>query len=272
MTSNFSFIPSHWANIAQTPTEAEQHIYGAPLYAAMLCRKSLEEWVRWMYEHDSDLTLPYDTSLSSLIHEQCFKNVVAPMQFNHINLIRKLGNTAVHTNAKIKPQEALYALQLLHGFIGWITMVYGEEKPLTKPFDESLIPKEAGKDKTKEELQKLEKSFHDQQSELKKLQAELASIKALKEQNIAFIPPPIDPNEDLTRKIYIDTLLREAGWDPFGVNVPEYPVKNCMPQASGSNGDGKVDYVLWGDDGKPVAVVEAKRTSRDPRVGQHQAK
>jgi type I restriction enzyme R subunit len=270
--SNFSFIPSHWANISQTPQEAEQHVYGAPLYAAMLCRKSLEEWVRWMYEHDSDLTLPYDTSLSSLIHEQCFKNVVAPMQFNHINLIRKLGNAAVHTNAKIKPQEALYALQLLHGFIGWITMVYGEEKPEFKQFDEAIIPREVSKDKSKEELQKIERAFHEQQSELKKLQDELATIKALKDQNIAFIPPPIDPNEDLTRKIYIDTLMREAGWDPYGTNVPEYPVKNCMPQASGSNGDGKVDYVLWGDDGKPVAVVEAKRTSRDPRVGMHQAK
>ena len=272
MNSNFSFIPTHWASIAHTPKEAEQHVYGAPLYAAMLCRKSLEEWVRWMYEHDTDLTLPYDTSLSSLIHEQCFKNVVAPMQFNHINLIRKLGNAAVHTNAKIKPQEALYALQLLHGLIGWITMMYGEKKPLIKPFDESLLPKDGGKDKSKEELQKLEQAFHDQQSELIKLQDELASIKALKSQNSAFIPPPIDPNEVLTRKIYIDTLLREAGWDPFGANVPEYPVKNCMPQANGSNGDGKVDYVLWGDDGKPVAVVEAKRTSRDPRVGQHQAK
>jgi type I restriction enzyme R subunit len=270
--SNFSFIPTHWANIAQTPKEAEQHVYGAPLYAAMLCRKSLEEWVRWMYEHDSDLTLPYDTSLSSLIHEQCFKNVVAPMQFNHINLIRKLGNAAVHTNAKIKPQEALYALQLLHGFIGWITMVYGEEKPVFKSFDEAIIPRDNSKDKSKEELQKIEWAFHEQQSELKKLQDELATIKALKDQNIAFIPPPIDPNEDLTRKIYIDTLMREAGWDPYGTNVPEYPVKNCMPQASGSNGDGKVDYVLWGDDGKPVAVVEAKRTSRDPRVGMHQAK
>jgi type I restriction enzyme R subunit len=270
--SNFSFIPTHWANIAQTPKVAEQHVYGAPLYAAMLCRKSLEEWVRWMYEHDSDLTLPYDTSLSSLIHEQCFKNVVAPMQFNHINLIRKLGNAAVHTNAKIKPQEALYALQLLHGFIGWITMVYGEEKPEFKPFDEAIIPKEGSKDKSKDELQKIERAFHEQQSELKKLQDELATIKALKDQNIAFIPPPIDPNEDLTRKIYIDTLMREAGWDPYGTNVPEYPVKNCMPQATGSNGDGKVDYVLWGDDGKPVAVVEAKRTSRDPRVGMHQAK
>ena len=272
MSSNFSFIPNHWANIAQTPQEAEQHVYGAPLYAAMLCRKSLEEWVRWMYEHDSDLTLPYDTSLSSLIHEQGFKNVVAPMQFNHINLIRKLGNTAVHTNAKIKSQEALFALQLLHGFIGWITMVYGAEKPAFKPFDEAIIPREGSKDKSKEELQKIERAFHEQQSELKKLQDELASIKALKDQNIAFIPPPIDPNEDLTRKIYIDTLMREAGWDPYGTNVPEYPVKNCMPQASGSKGDGKVDYVLWGDDGKPVAVVEAKRTSRDPRVGMHQAK
>jgi type I restriction enzyme, R subunit len=272
MTSNFSFIPTQWAKLAQAPQEAEQHVYAAPMYAAMLLRKSLEEWVRWMYEHDEDLTLPYDKSLSSLIHEQAFKNVVAPMQFSHINLIRKLGNNAVHANVKIKPEEVLHNLKLLHGFIGWVTMMYSEERPPIKPFNESIIPKETGKDKTKAELQNLELAFHSQQTELKKLQDELATIKALKVQNSAFVPPPIDPNEDLTRKIYIDTLLREAGWDPFGFNVPEFPVKNCMPQANGSNGDGKVDYVLWGDDGKPLAVVEAKRTSRDPRVGQHQAK
>lgn len=270
--SNFSFIPTHWASIAQAPQEAEQHVYGAPLYAAMLCRKSLEEWVRWMYEHDADLTLPYDTSLNGLIHERAFKDVVAPLQFNHINLIRKLGNTAVHTTAKIKPQEALYALRLLHGFIGWVTYMYGEEKPKLQVFDENLIPKEPGKDKSKEELQQLEKAYQSQQSELRKLQEELAEMKLRKEQNAAFIPPPIDPNEDTTRKMYIDALLRESGWDPFGFNVPEFEVKNCMPQENGSGGNGKVDYVLWGDDGKPLAVVEAKRTSRDARVGQHQAK
>jgi type I restriction enzyme R subunit len=161
---------------------------------------------------------------------------------------------------------------LLHGFIGWVAYMYGEEKPRLTGFDESLVPKEGGKDKSKEELQRLEKAYHAQQSELQKLQEELAAFKAMKAQNTAFVPPPIDPNEDLTRKLYVDTLLRESGWDPFGFNVPEYAVKNCMPQANGSNGDGKVDYVLWGDDGKPLAVVEAKRTSRDPRVGQHQAK
>lgn len=126
--SNFSFIPTQWAKLAQAPQEAEGHVYGAPLYAAMLCRKSLEEWVRWMYEHDTDLVLPYDTTLSSLMHEQCFKNLVAPIQFNQINLVRKLGNTAVHTSAKIKPQEALYSLKLLHGFIGWVVKVYSKEK------------------------------------------------------------------------------------------------------------------------------------------------
>jgi type I restriction enzyme R subunit len=272
MESNFSFIPNQWESITQAPKEAEQQVYAAPLYSAILCRKTLEEWVRWMYEHDADLTLPYDTSLNGLIHEQAFKDVVAPLQFNQINLIRKLGNTAAHTPAKIKPQEVLQALRMLHRFIAWVTEIYGEEKPKFQPFDENLIPKEAGKDKSKEELQQLEKAFQEQQNELKKTQEELAHFKLLKERNAAFIPPPIDPNEETTRKMYIDALLREAGWDPFGFNVPEYEVKNCMPQATGNNGTGKVDYVLWGDDGKPLAVVEAKRTSRDPRVGQHQAK
>ncbi|HUW07894.1 MAG TPA: DEAD/DEAH box helicase family protein [Williamwhitmania sp.] len=269
--SNFNFIPGQWAELAKAPQEAEEHVYGAPLYAAMLCRKSLEEWVRWIYEHDADLVLPYDTTLSSLMHDQGFKNLVAPSQFYQINLIRKLGNTAVHSSAKIKPQEALYALKLLHGFIGWLTQVYGEERLPVAPFDEALLPKVGAKDKSKEELQQLEKSFHRQQEQLQKLEAELANIKAIKEQNVASIPPPIDPNEDLTRKIYIDTLLREAGWDPYGYKVPEYPIKG-MPQDIGNNGAGFVDYTLWGDDGKPVAVVEAKRTKRDPRVGQHQAK
>ena len=149
MSSNFSFIPAQWTALAEAPQAAEQHMYSEPSYAAMLCRKSLEEWVRWMYEHDADLVLPYDTGLSSLLHDPKFKNIVAPIQFNQINLVRKLGNTAVHTSAKIKPQEAVYALQLLHGFIGWLVQVYSEEKISVARFDESLLPKEKGKDEAR---------------------------------------------------------------------------------------------------------------------------
>ena len=53
--SNFNFIPSQWASFTQAPQEAEVNVYNAPMYTAMLCRKNLEEWVRWMYEHDADL-------------------------------------------------------------------------------------------------------------------------------------------------------------------------------------------------------------------------
>jgi type I restriction enzyme, R subunit len=271
--SNFNFIPAQWKLLAESPKEAEKQVYGAPLYCAMMCRKSLEEWVRWMYEHDADLVLPYDTSLNSLIHDQGFKQIVAPVQFSQINMIRKLGNNAVHSSANIKPLEALHGLKLLYGFIVWLVQVYGEEKLQIGAFDVSILDKEPGKDKSKEALQQLEKDYHAQQDKLQKLEEELAKVKAIKEQNIAFVPPPIDPNEALTRKIYIDTLLREVGWDPHGPNVPEFPLKKCMPKGDGTTlGDGFVDYVLWGDDGKPLAVVEAKRTKRDPREGQHQAK
>lgn len=270
--SNFSFIPPQWSSFAETPTEAERNIYHAPSYAAMLCRKNLEEWVRWMYEHDEDLVKPFDTTLNSLMHAHAFKNLIAPVHFNQINLIRKLGNTAVHTSTKIKPEEALHSLQLLHGFIVWVVATYNEEKTTLKPFDETFIKKEKVKDRSKDELQQLEQAFYEQKSELKQLQGELAKFKSIKKANASFVPPVTNPNEVLTRKIYIDTLLREAGWKIEDDNVLEYPLKACMPLATGVLTDGFVDYVLWADDGKPLAVVEAKKTKRDARVGQHQAK
>lgn len=269
--SNFSFIPQKWNSLISTAQEAEKNVYSAPLFSALLSRKSLEQWVRWIYQNDSDLELPFDDSLSALIHNQVFKNIIAPLQFEQINLIRKLGNNAVHTSSRITAQEALHSLKLLYNFIAWVTQVYNEEKFRVGGFNESLIEKESGKDKTKAELKVLEEKYLAQQEKLEKLESELLKTKSIKEQNIANIVAISDPNEALTRKLYIDILLVEAGWDPNGFNVAEYPVKNCMPQAEGYNGHGRVDYVLWGNDGKPLAVVEAKRTTRDPREGKHQA-
>lgn len=92
MTSNFHFIPSTFPNLAASLKEAEQQVYAAPPYAAVLCRKALEEWVRWLYENDADLHLPYDTSLNTLMHDQDFKDLLAPSLFKQVNLVRKLGN------------------------------------------------------------------------------------------------------------------------------------------------------------------------------------
>jgi type I restriction enzyme, R subunit len=272
MHSNFSTLPAEWQRLARTSIEAEQQVNTAPQYAAMLCRKSMEEWIRYMYEHDGDLELPYDTSLNALMHNKSFQDLIAPSFFPQLNTIRKLGNDAVHTNKRINPTEVLHVVKLLHGFVLWVVNIYGEERVARTAFDESLIPAGNVVEKTKEELRKIETAYMDSREKLKKLEAELEEIKALKTQNLTTTPPPIDPNETLTRTIYINSLLREAGWDPFGLNVAEYPVVG-MPKGNGSDtGNGFVDYVLWGNNGRPLAVIEAKRTRRDAQVGQHQAK
>ena len=102
------------------------------------------------------------------------------------------------------------------------------------------------------------------EAEIKALQAEIAAIKAANQTTA----DTHDYREAETRDLFIDLLLREAGFDPKAPDTIEVEVKG-MPNAPGV---GYVDYVLRGDDGKPLALVEAKRTRKDPRAGQQQAK
>jgi type I restriction enzyme R subunit len=95
------------------------------------------------------------------------------------------------------------------------------------------------------------------------LREQLAAIKA---ENDA-VPETHDWNEDTTRKLLIDLELQRAGWPLDHPPDREYEVTG-MPNAKGI---GFADYVLWGDDGKPLAVVEAKKTTIDPEAGQQQA-
>lgn len=77
-----------------------------------------------------------------------------------------------------------------------------------------------------------------------------------------------DPTEHETRKQYIDAMLRDAGWR-LGADWLEEVELQGMPNHAQV---GFADYVLYGDNGKPLAVIEAKRTSVDPAKGRQQAK
>src|SRR5690606_971405 len=100
--------------------------------------------------------------------------------------------------------------------------------------------------------------------ELKRLRAEVAAAK----QAAAAQPDTHDYSETETRDYFIDLLLKEAGWPLDQSRDREFEVSGMPNQQA----KGFVDYVLWGDDGKPLGLVEAKRTRRDSRVGQQQAK
>ncbi|MFN8307328.1 MAG: DEAD/DEAH box helicase family protein [Ferruginibacter sp.] len=273
-------MQSEFEPMLETAREAELHVYTKPMYCALLCRKSLEELVRWIYDNDKDITLPYDTTLNSLMHDPSFKAVVPQPLWNNINVLRKIGNNAVHTSEKTDSKKSLAALKYLFDFSLWTVRMYSRSLTPLITFDESLLPKAARDDKTKKELVQLSMQFEQSQQQLQRANEELLrnqhKLKELEErldvvhqakQAHKNIPVSLSISEKETRLLYIDVLLREAGWDPESENVAEFEVYG-MPN---SQGIGYADYVLWGDDGKPLAVVEAKKTMIDPHKGQHQA-
>ncbi|MFD2518250.1 type I restriction endonuclease subunit R [Salinimicrobium flavum] len=83
--------------------------------------------------------------------------------------------------------------------------------------------------------------------------------------------------EKSTRQQLIDQQLKEAGWDVNDrTQVAEeffYINSNGVSESSSNYGNNNFcDYILLGKDGKPLAVVEAKRTSKDAQQGREQAK
>lgn len=277
MNTNFNFLQNQWPGICDEAQQVERSVYTAPRTSVFYARRTAELIITWLYEYDSDLTKPYDTHLSALMFEPSFKKILPQNLFHLINYIRKIGNQAVHSRQHIDERESLRALRNLYLFAEWFAKQYSVEQPEFTKYDESILPRQGDGDKKSEELKKLQeemenrdKEFEKQKLQLIEYQEELEQlqqkVQTVKEENKKHLPKK-DYSEAETRILFIDLLLKEAGWDPQGENVAEYEVGG-MPN---NKGVGFVDYVLWGDDGLPLALVEAKRTKVDPEQGQRQA-
>lgn len=274
MVTNFSFLENNkqYISFSGACLEAEKSIASSPATTAILSRRGLELAVKWIYSYDGYLKVPYQDNLSSLIHDRTFRDVLEPELFPLIKYVIKLGNVAAHTNNKISREEAVLSLHNLHQFTSWIDYCYSEKYSEVK-FREEILPSGAEKKVSSVELEKLfvqlgarDKKLKDIVSENEKLRAELRKVREKNSQEKHFKVDEISEFE--TRKRYIDIDLKESGW-VFGEDcIEEYEVQG-MPYGSGV---GYVDYVLFGDNGKPLAVVEAKRSSKDPKVGEQQAK
>ncbi|MPZ43227.1 MAG: DUF4145 domain-containing protein, partial [Betaproteobacteria bacterium] len=260
---------------------AEAAVHADPRTACFYARRTLELAVRWAYTFDPALKLPYQDSLSALIHEPSFKQAAGEAVFSKARVINTLGNQAVHGHRAIVSNDALVALRELFHVCYWLARTYGraDRPPPGLAFNAALLPKPApAAVQTAEQLQRLEASLHERDEklaallsnkavldeELQRLRAEVAAAKKA----AAAQPDTHDYSETETRDYFIDLLLKEAGWPLAQARDREFEVSGMPNQKE----QGFVDYVLWGDDGKPLGLVEAKRTRRDARVGQQQAK
>nr|WP_212937609.1 DEAD/DEAH box helicase family protein [Shouchella clausii] len=274
VTTNFGFLKekTQYKSFANACLEAEKALLVSPATCAILSRRALELAVKWLYSSDSELKVPYQDNLSSLIHDATFLAVIDSDLLPLLKYIVKLGNVSVHTNANVSRDEATLSLHNLHQFVSWIDYCYSDEYT-AKEFDESLLQHGEEKRVRPKELQDLYEQLSSKDRRLEEMMKENEALRKIntmkREANTDQYDFQVDEiSEFETRQKYIDLDLKLAGWE-FGKNiVTEYQVSG-MPNEQGI---GFVDYVLLGDNGKPFAIVEAKRTSKDPNVGKQQAK
>lgn len=276
---NFDFLSydKNYSSFSQMAIQAELQYNKNTVFAAFAARKSLEQAVKWMYSVDPDLRKPYNDSIQVLVHEPSFVNIVPSNIRQDIQLVIKVGNSGVHDSFAVEKKYVLYALRALFNVLNWIDYTYGSDYEQRK-FSEEEIPtnkvvikvKKPTSDEFKAYKEELEAKDNTIEDLKKQLAVALASIQNNKE-NPSNKPELKleDLNEFQTRKMFIDEDLKTLGWKIDQVQVvEEYSVKD-MEGISGKQGF--IDYVLFGKDGNPLAVVEAKKTTKDPNIGKQQA-
>jgi type I restriction enzyme, R subunit len=285
--SLFAFLSAEFGDVFAHATKAESMALSDPRAACFYARLALKVAVSWLYQHDGTLRDPFETTLAARIHEPSFRAIAGNALVTKARIIKDLGNTAVHETRAVPSDKAVTAVRELFHFAYWLTRTYARG-PKPNPglsFSPQALPRTAQiAATTLKQLQEIERRYAEsvkarEAAEREKLasetqrvalEAEIAALReiaATKRANAA-IADTHNYDEAATRDAFIDLLLHEAGWalDQPGRDT-EFPVTG-MPNKTGQ---GFVDYVLWGDDGKPLSLVEAKRTRRDARVGQRQA-
>jgi type I restriction enzyme R subunit len=288
--SQFAFLKAEFEDQFHAAERAERYALSDPGTSIIHARRALEIGVRWMFESDRDLPEPYESTLNAYIHGPEFKALAEGRVFNVARKVQKAGNRAVHEARPPTQYQAVEIVSALYQFCLWMAWTYGRTvKPdLAVTFDPDLLH-DPGRveSQTLQERQKLEERLDEEAAEtelarqrleeatrtVEELEAErkrlLAQVAAAKKAAATVPAEELDWSEAETRNFKIDRLLAEAGHRGREIGRDlEYEVAG-MPNKAGK---GFVDYVLWGDDGLPLAVVEAKKTMVSPQTGQQQAK
>jgi type I restriction enzyme R subunit len=291
---NFEPLRPVYPELATMGGYAEHYAHSDPESALVKLRNFAERLVDRIYDKLKLQRAP-QSNFVDLLHNASFREVAQPLVLDKLHLLRRMGNRGAHgedveaADAVRCVQEAWQLARWLHvSFLGGQVDDFAEFKQLpvegidskaefkrkAKALAEENSLKEQRLREALEELAALRAADRAaapaaQQSapptELELLQAGQASAAAANQLKFS---------EDNTRKWLIDRDLRMAGWDvPAGTASSDSVGQEAeVPHQPTQTGKGYCDYVLWDDNGKPLAVVEAKKTQVDARAGQEQAK
>ncbi len=252
------------APLAEPAAAAEQIYQIDPVACVLNCRRAMECAVKWMYSVDGELVMPWDQTLVVLTGTDEFRDIVGLDLWRRLDYVRKKGNDAAHGGKKLTPEAAALCLENLYIFFDFLACCYGAEYE-AREYDPALLnaiqeetPAAQGEGQESVDLDALI-------AENAALRAELTARREAQQPH--YVPKPLELSEYKTRKLYIDTMLADAGW----VEGRDWLNEVELPGMPNAGEVGYADYVLYGDDGRPLAVVEAKRSCVDVSKGRQQA-
>ena len=265
--SNFSpylSIPS-FAAFAPIAESAEKILSIDPAACVLNCRRAMEAAVKWMYAVDGSLVAPWDDKLVTLINTEEFRGIVDEQLIFRLDFIRRMGNNAAHGGKVITREQAVMCLQNLFVFFDFLAYCYGENYT-EHTFNPALLAEQSAQPTPPAVDEDAARKLDALIKENAALKEQLTQRR--EEQHQTYVPKPLEISEYKTRKLYIDAMLQDAGW----VEGKNWLNEVKLPGMPNKSETGYADYVLYGDDGKALAIVEAKRSCVDPAVGRQQAK
>jgi type I restriction enzyme R subunit len=292
---NFEPLRAVYPELANMGGYAEHYAHSDPESALVKLRNFAERLVDRVYVQLKLERVP-QSNFVDLLHNASFRAVAQPLVLDKLHLLRRLGNRGAH-GEDVEAADAVRCVQEAWQLARWlhVTFLGGQVNDFTEfkqPPAEGIDSKAEFKRKAKalaEENNLKEARLRQALEELAALRAaDRASAPAAAQQTV----PPTEQelqqasqasasaanqlrfSEDNTRKWLIDRDLRMAGWDvPAGTASSDSVGQEVeVPHQPTQTGKGYCDYVLWDENGKPLAVVEAKKTQVDARAGQEQAK
>ena len=275
--SNFTFLSNEFETLRANSVKSETYAISDPDVSAICARKALESSVKFIYKVDPDLDKKFlkNNDLLRLTQNPDFADIVPFEIVSEMHYVRKLGNGAVHSNEAVSSKSAMYANQCIYKLQRWMVEVYSSYE-VENDYDVTLLLPSKEEAPTKEELLRVSKEQDELAEENAKLQAQIDALMADTSKAVASVEQKKEHvvkvrglSEKETRERLIDLELELAGYDveKFSKGYDE-EFKLILDDGS----TGFADYVIWGEDGKPLAVIEAKKASVSVTAGKHQAR
>lgn len=284
--SNFAFLRDEFGDAFEGAHRAEQFVRVDPRVSLFYARRTLEGALKWAFRADIALKQPYKRDLAAMIYEPSLRTMAGSDLQTKMDVVRKKSNRAVHEFKAVTVRDAQQTLGQLFHVMVWFHHTYTRGEPIeyAQRLDMSSFPDPgAARAKTEaeftrlraeleakdEQLARLTEQQGDLDGEVERLRLQVASTKKANTARVL----DHDMDEATTREVYIDVDLEHAGWE-ITATPQDFPHVSLEYRVEGLPGgkSGKVDYVMWGADGLPLALIEAKRTSKDARAGQYQAR